>query len=230
MSEGTIDSGTLHVTCWKHKYMGGEDGCVRGGWRPSLGLICETVNSVGRGNFMFVSKKSGNFRNLWLWRPWMFEIDGSFRCSFHVHMKYAVCWYNCECAKMWRYRVYLLLPVVHVSKFAVRTLFCPFSRSLSRPLKHSWFVIFIPGMVWTLGLWCSSLLLVLACGLFNVSYSLCSYSTSSASVVTVPVTRFKMFKTVVRNNWETKTAWSFYPFSGTLASLSLFVFIGSCGT
>ena len=126
MSEGTIDSGTLHVTCWKHKYMGGEDGCVRGGWRPSLGLICETVNSVGRGNFMFVSKKSGNFRNLWLWRPWMFEIDGSFICSFHVHMEYAVCWYNCECAKMWRYRVYLLVPVVHVSKFAVRTLFVLF--------------------------------------------------------------------------------------------------------
>lgn len=51
------------------------------------------------------------------------------------------------------------------------------------------------------------------------------YSTSPAPVVTVPVTRFKMFKTVVRNNWETKIAWSLHPFSGTLASLSLFVLI-----
>ena len=35
-----------------------------------LGLIiCEIVNSVGQGNFTFVRKKSGNFRNHWLWQP-----------------------------------------------------------------------------------------------------------------------------------------------------------------
>ena len=30
-------------------------------------IICEIVNSVGQGNFTFVRKKSGNFRNHWLW-------------------------------------------------------------------------------------------------------------------------------------------------------------------
>ena len=60
---------------------------------------------------------------LLLWQPCMFEIDGNFICSFEAHVKLAVCRYNCEWAKMWRHRVYLLLPVVHVSKFAVRTLF-----------------------------------------------------------------------------------------------------------
>ena len=35
-----------------------------------LGLIiCEIVNSVGQGNFTYVRKKSGNFRNHWLWQP-----------------------------------------------------------------------------------------------------------------------------------------------------------------
>ena len=32
------------------------------------GLMCEIVKSVGLGNFTFVRKKSGNFRNLWLWQ------------------------------------------------------------------------------------------------------------------------------------------------------------------
>ena len=32
-------------------------------------IICEIVNSVGQGNFTFVRKKSGNFRNHWLWQP-----------------------------------------------------------------------------------------------------------------------------------------------------------------
>ena len=31
---------------------------VRGGMSPLPGLICETVNSVGQGNFLFVRKKS----------------------------------------------------------------------------------------------------------------------------------------------------------------------------
>ena len=42
---------------------------VREGLSPSLSLMCEIVNSVGQGNFTFVEKKSGNFRNLWLWQP-----------------------------------------------------------------------------------------------------------------------------------------------------------------
>ena len=32
-------------------------------------IICENVNSVGQGNFTFVRKKSGNFRNHCLWQP-----------------------------------------------------------------------------------------------------------------------------------------------------------------
>ena len=39
---------------------------------------------------------------LLLWELCMFEIDGSFICSFEAHMKLAVCRYNSECAKMWR--------------------------------------------------------------------------------------------------------------------------------
>ena len=49
--------------------MGGGDGCERGGLSPSSGLMCEIVNSVGQGNLTFVGKKSGNFRNRWLWQP-----------------------------------------------------------------------------------------------------------------------------------------------------------------
>ena len=37
---------------------------VRGGWRPLSALMCEIVNSVGRGNCSFVREKSGNFKNL----------------------------------------------------------------------------------------------------------------------------------------------------------------------
>ena len=52
---------------------------------PLSGLICEIVNSVGQGNFTVVRKrqeKSGDFRNLWLWQPFMyigiFLLRGSF--------------------------------------------------------------------------------------------------------------------------------------------------------
>ena len=48
---------------------------VRGRLSPSAGQMCEIVNAVGLGNFaFFVRKKSGksqNFRNLWLWHPWL---------------------------------------------------------------------------------------------------------------------------------------------------------------
>ena len=46
-----------------------EEDAVRGALSPLSGLICEIINSVGQGNFTFVLKKSGNFRNLWLWQP-----------------------------------------------------------------------------------------------------------------------------------------------------------------
>ena len=42
---------------------------VRGGLSPLSGLICKIANSVGEGNFTFVRKTSGKFRNLWLWQP-----------------------------------------------------------------------------------------------------------------------------------------------------------------
>ena len=42
---------------------------VRAALSPLSGLICEIVNSIGQGNFTFIRKKSGNFRNLWLWQP-----------------------------------------------------------------------------------------------------------------------------------------------------------------
>ena len=42
---------------------------VRGGCRSLSRLICEIVNLVGQGNYIFLSKKLGNFRNLWLWQP-----------------------------------------------------------------------------------------------------------------------------------------------------------------
>ena len=49
---------------------------------PLSGLICEIVNSVGQGNFTVVRKKAGDFRNLWLWQPFMyigiFLLRGSF--------------------------------------------------------------------------------------------------------------------------------------------------------
>jgi len=47
----------------------GEEDAVRGGLNPLSGLICEIVNSAGKVDFTFVRKKSGNFRNLWLWQP-----------------------------------------------------------------------------------------------------------------------------------------------------------------
>ena len=36
---------------------------------PLSGVICEIVDSVGQGNFTSVRKKSGTFKNLWLWQP-----------------------------------------------------------------------------------------------------------------------------------------------------------------
>ena len=42
---------------------------VREGLSPFSGIICEIVCSVGQGNFTFVRKKSGKFRNLWPWKP-----------------------------------------------------------------------------------------------------------------------------------------------------------------
>ena len=44
-----------------NKYV--EEMVARGGLSPSSGLMCEIVNSVGQGNFTFVRKKSGNFKN-----------------------------------------------------------------------------------------------------------------------------------------------------------------------
>ena len=41
----------------------------RGGLSPLSRLICEILNSVGQGNFTFVREKSGNFGNLWMWKP-----------------------------------------------------------------------------------------------------------------------------------------------------------------
>ena len=58
--QGSINSCTLKVTFWKHKKM-----AVRGEFSPFSGPNCKIVNSVGQGNFKFVRKKSGNFRNLW---------------------------------------------------------------------------------------------------------------------------------------------------------------------
>ena len=46
-----------------------EEDAVMGGLSSLSGLICEVINSVGQGNFTIVLKKSGNFRNLWLWQP-----------------------------------------------------------------------------------------------------------------------------------------------------------------
>ena len=48
--------------------MGEGDHALRGALGPLSGLICEIVNSVGQGNFTFVRKKSGNFKNLSLWQ------------------------------------------------------------------------------------------------------------------------------------------------------------------
>jgi len=42
---------------------------VNGALSHLSGVICEIVDSVGQGNFTFVRKKSGNFKNLWLWQP-----------------------------------------------------------------------------------------------------------------------------------------------------------------
>ena len=42
----------------------GEEDAMRGGLNPLSGLICEIVNSAGQGEFTFVRKKSGHFRNL----------------------------------------------------------------------------------------------------------------------------------------------------------------------
>ena len=38
---------------------------------PLSRLICEILNSAGQGNFTFVREKSGNFGNLWMWKPWV---------------------------------------------------------------------------------------------------------------------------------------------------------------
>ena len=38
---------------------------------PLSGLICEIVNSAGQEDFTFARKKAGNFRNLWLWQPYL---------------------------------------------------------------------------------------------------------------------------------------------------------------
>ena len=42
------------------------------------GLICEIVNSVGQGNFIFVREKSGNFRNLFVAVAVIFNVTNSF--------------------------------------------------------------------------------------------------------------------------------------------------------
>ena len=44
--------------------MGGEDGCKER-LRPSPGLICEIVDSVGQGNYIFVRKKSDKVREFY---------------------------------------------------------------------------------------------------------------------------------------------------------------------
>ena len=42
------------------------------------GLICEIVNSVGQGNFIFVREKLGNFRNLFVAVAIMYNVTNSF--------------------------------------------------------------------------------------------------------------------------------------------------------
>ena len=42
------------------------------------GLICEIVNSVGQGNFIFVREKSGNFRNLFVAVAVIYNVTNSF--------------------------------------------------------------------------------------------------------------------------------------------------------
>ena len=42
---------------------------VSGALGPLAGRIWEIGNSLGQGNFTFVRKKSGNFKNLWLRQP-----------------------------------------------------------------------------------------------------------------------------------------------------------------
>ena len=64
----------LHVMLTDYTLLGVEGMAVRMAVREELSLlsgliICEIVNSVGQGNFTFVRKKSGNFRNHWLWQP-----------------------------------------------------------------------------------------------------------------------------------------------------------------
>ena len=44
---------------------------VRKGLSPLSWLMYEIVDSVGRVNFTFVGKNSGNFRNLRLWQPFL---------------------------------------------------------------------------------------------------------------------------------------------------------------
>ena len=61
---------TLHVTYWESANKWVEGMAVREGLSVISRLIWEIVNSVGQGNFTFVRKKSGNFRNIdWLWQP-----------------------------------------------------------------------------------------------------------------------------------------------------------------
>ena len=42
------------------------------------GLICEIVNSVSQGNFIFVREKSGNFRNLFVAVAIIYNVTNSF--------------------------------------------------------------------------------------------------------------------------------------------------------
>ena len=51
-----------------------KDGCEG----RASGLICEIVNSVGQGNFIFVREKSGNFRNLLVAVAVMYNVTNSF--------------------------------------------------------------------------------------------------------------------------------------------------------
>ena len=66
---GTIKSCTLHMTNLMRAWINGWRGWLWGEGLSLLSqLICEMVNSVDQGNFTFVRKTSGNFRNLWLWQ------------------------------------------------------------------------------------------------------------------------------------------------------------------
>ena len=65
----------LHVTLRNYQFIYISRNLLWGEhwWSPLLGVICEIVNSVGQGNFTFVRKKSGNFRNFSLWQPCIYD-------------------------------------------------------------------------------------------------------------------------------------------------------------